>query len=60
MPRLIDPEYVSFPFRFDREKRGPATSRRQEHVEQQIEQVLLINPGERVFRPEFGAGVRTR
>jgi phage baseplate assembly protein W len=28
-------------------------------VREQIEQVLFTNPGERVFRPEFGAGIRT-
>jgi len=35
-----------------------ATSKRREHVRQQIEQVLFTNPTERVFRLEFGAGVR--
>ena len=28
------------------------------HIREQIEQVLFTDPGERVFRPEFGAGVR--
>ena len=34
-----------------------ATSKRVDHVRQQIEQVLLTDPGERVFFPDFGAGV---
>ena len=37
---------------------GAKTSPRREHVRQQIEQVLFTEPGERVFRPEFGAGIR--
>ena len=56
MPRLIDPSYLSFPLRIG--ARGAATSARREHVRQQIEQVLFTDPGERVFRPEFGAGIR--
>jgi hypothetical protein len=56
MPRLIDPGYMAFPFRIG--KNGAATSQRVAHVREQIEQVLFTNPGERVFHPEFGVGVR--
>jgi len=56
MQRLSDPPYLAFPFRIDSE--GAATSSRVRHVREQIEQVLFTNPAERVFRPEFGAGVR--
>ncbi|MDL1984500.1 MAG: GPW/gp25 family protein [Deltaproteobacteria bacterium] len=56
MRQLIDPEYISFPFRI--EGKGSATCRRREHIRQLIEQVLFTNPNERVFRLEFGAGVR--
>jgi len=56
MQKLIDPEYMSFPFRVTED--GVATSRRREHIRQLIEQVLFTNPNERVFRLEFGAGVR--
>ena len=56
MPRLIDPSYLSFPFSIG--TTGAATSGRSAHVRQQIEQVLFTDPGERVFRPEFGAGIR--
>jgi hypothetical protein len=34
-------------------------SRGADHVCEQIEQVLFTTPGERVFRSEFGAGVKT-
>ena len=56
MPRLIDPAYLSFPLRIV--AGGAATSGRRDHVRQQIEQVLFTDPGERVYRPEFGAGIR--
>ena len=53
---LVDPPYLAFPFRVG--PKGPAIAARAAHVRQQIEQVLFTVPGERVFRPEFGAGVR--
>ena len=46
-------------FRSASEPAGPAVSRGADHVREQIEQVLFTTPGERVFRPEFGAGVQT-
>ena len=54
--RLITPSYMAFPFKVDAD--GCASSTRSEHVRQQIEQVLFTNPFERVFRPEFGAGLK--
>jgi phage baseplate assembly protein W len=57
MRRLADPPYLAFPFRVG--DSGPELSDRSRHLREQIEQVLFTNPGERVFRPEFGAGVRT-
>lgn len=57
MAQLTAPVYLSFPFRV--ETGGPRTSARSGHVREQIEQVLFTVPGERVFRPEFGAGIRT-
>jgi len=53
--RLPDSGYVAFPFRI--EAGGAALAGRAAHVRQQIEQVLFTNPGERVFRPDFGVGV---
>lgn len=57
MRRLADPPYLAFPFRVG--DGGPELSDRSRHVREQIEQVLFTNPGERVFRPDFGAGIRT-
>ena len=56
MPRLTDPGYLAFPLRI--ESGGPQTALRVRHVVQQIEQVLFTAPRERVFRHEFGAGVK--
>src|SRR5262245_62717518 len=57
MARLGTPACLSFPFRVG--AAGPAVSRGADHVREQIEQVLFTTPGERVFRSEFAAGVKT-
>lgn len=49
-------EYVAFPFRID--TTGARVCNRVSHVRHQIEQVLFTDPQERVFRPEFGVGVK--
>lgn len=47
---------VRFPFALD--SRGqPADPDHAEHVRQLIEQVLFTAPGQRVNRPDFGAGL---
>lgn len=56
MPGLIESQYLKFPFRVSDD--GPNISPRLDHVREQIEQVLFTSPKERVFRPEFGIGVR--
>ena len=57
MARLGTPACLAFPFRVG--AAGPVVSRGADHVREQIEQVLFTTPGERVFRSEFGAGVKT-
>jgi phage baseplate assembly protein W len=47
---------VDFPFRFDAEGRTADTTD-DNHVRDLIEQVLFTAPGERVNRPNFGAGL---
>ncbi len=56
MPRLSDTTYLAFPLEIDAS--GPRTVGREAHVRQQIEQTLFTVPGERVFRHDFGAGVK--
>ena len=55
MSRLNNQNYMTFPLTIG--ANGAATSLRQAHVREQIEQVLFTAPGERWFRPEFGIGV---
>lgn len=56
MPGLSKSQYLKFPFSVG--DGGPRTSSRSEHVREQIEQVLFVSQQERVFRPEFGVGIR--
>jgi len=57
MAKLVDlKNYMKFPLQFD--GNGAITSGRNDHIREQIEQVIFTLPGERVFRPEFGAGAR--
>ena len=56
MAGFAESSYLKFPFSVSAD--GPDTSSRSEHVREQIEQVLFTSPKERVFRPEFGVGVR--
>lgn len=56
MASLSESQYLKFPFRID--ANGPRTSSRSEHVREQIEQLLFTGPKERVYRPEFGVGIR--
>jgi phage baseplate assembly protein W len=47
--------YLSFPFRMT--SKGGLQSARMDHIREQIAQVLLTGPGERVFLKNFGLGV---
>ena len=47
---------MSFPLRIG--EQGAAVSSRNQHVREQIEQILFTNPGERWYRPDFGIGAR--
>jgi len=61
--RLADPPYLAFPLAVEHPRADGAAARprlatRGEHVRGQIEQVVFTVAGERVFRPEFGAGAK--
>jgi phage baseplate assembly protein W len=47
---------LDFPWSLDGRGRTAATGR-DDHVRDLIEQVLFTTPGERVMRPDFGAGL---
>lgn len=52
--RLVDAPALAFPLEMT--AAGPAGADRPRHVRDQIVQVLRTFRGERVFRPDFGAG----
>jgi phage baseplate assembly protein W len=47
---------IDFPFHFDG-RGATATATEDDHIRDLIEQFLFTNPGERVNRPDFGAGL---
>jgi len=47
---------LDYPYRFSGQGRT-ATTGRDDHIRDLIEQVLFTAPGERVMRPDFGAGL---
>lgn len=50
--------HLSFPFRIGGDGRTAQVSSLEDHVREELMQLLLTNPGERLFLPEFGGGVR--
>lgn len=51
-------KHLSFPFRIGGDGRTSCVSSLEEHVRDELIQLILTNPGERPFVPEFGGGVR--
>ena len=50
--------HLSFPFRIGKDGRSVQVTKVEDHVREELIQLLLTNPGERLFLPEFGGGVR--
>ena len=50
--------HLAFPFRIGSDGRAAAPQSDAEHVRDELLQLLLTSPGERLFLPEFGGGVR--
>jgi len=57
---LSNGRHLAFPFRIGSDGRTAAPASDAEHVRDELLQLLLTNPGERLFLPEFGGGVRKR
>lgn len=51
-------KHLSFPFRIGQDGRTQQVSSLEDHVKEELIQLILTNPGERLFLPEFGGGVR--
>ena len=50
--------HLSFPFRVGADGRAAQISSLEEHVRDELIQLLLTNPAERAFLTDFGGGVR--
>ena len=55
---LKENKHLSFPFRIGTNGRTAQTISLDDHIRDEIMQLLLTNPGERQFLPKFGGGVR--
>lgn len=55
---LSNGRHLAFPFRIGADGRTVAPRSDDEHVRDELLQLLLTAPAERLFLPEFGAGVR--
>lgn len=52
------PRHLAFPFRIGDDGRPVAVQSREEHVRDELLQLILTSLGERAFVPEFGTNVR--
>jgi phage baseplate assembly protein W len=53
-----DGRHLAFPFRIGSDGRTAAPADLPSHVRDELLQLVLTSPGERLFLPEFGGGVR--
>lgn len=53
-----DGRHLSFPFRVGRDGRLATVASLEDHIRDEIIQLVLTSPGERVFLPDFGGGAR--
>ncbi len=51
-------KHLSFPFGIGNDGRALSADTLEEQVRQELMQLVLTNPGERLFLPEFGGGAR--
>ncbi len=50
--------HLAFPFRIGPNGRAVQVTTLEDHVRDELMQLILTNPAERLFVPEFGGGVR--
>lgn len=56
--KALNGKHLSFPFRIGNDGRTAEVQTLEEHVRDELIQLLLTNLGERPFLPGFGGGVR--
>lgn len=52
-------KHLAFPFHIGKDGRTATASAPEEQVPQELVQLILTNPGERLVLPEFGGGARS-
>ena len=55
---LSNGRHLAFPFRVGADGRTVAPATDEAHIRDELLQLVLTSPGERLFLPEFGGGVR--
>lgn len=50
--------HLAFPFRIGNDGRTVAPTTIADHVRDEVLQLILTSPGERLFLPDFGGGIR--
>ena len=50
--------HLAFPFHIAPNGRAAVTPSLEAHISQELQQLILTNPGERINMPEFGSGAR--
>lgn len=58
MNQPLHGRHLAFPFRIADDGRTATPGSPEDHVRDELVQLILTNPGERPFLPEFGGGVR--
>jgi phage baseplate assembly protein W len=53
-----DGPHLAFPFRIGTDGRTVTVSSLEAHIRDEVMQLVLTTPGERVFLPDFGGGAR--
>jgi phage baseplate assembly protein W len=56
--KALNGRHLSFPFRIGKDGRTAEVATLEEHVRDELMQLLLTNMGERPFLAEFGGGLR--
>ncbi len=51
-------QHLAYPFRIGNDGRAVQVATLEDHVRDELVQLILTNPAERLFLPEFGGGVR--
>ena len=56
--KITHGKHLAFPFRIGSDGRSASVLSREEHVRDELVQLILTNLGERAFLPEFGGNTR--